>query len=115
MSFIISLANGKETIRHRSHLRHNINRYTKVTETKVRFKLDEDKEGEDKNKENHKGRKQGRLKKLHKTQSADSHVTSSDSATDSEIGISGRTRSKTVTTSKDIPLNSALKKRILEH
>ena len=28
VSFLISLPNGRETIRHRSHLRHNLNRYT---------------------------------------------------------------------------------------
>ena len=49
VSFIISLPNGRETIRHRSHLRHNITRYTCVTVTKVRFDLKIDKEGEDRN------------------------------------------------------------------
>merc|ERR1711954_245091 len=104
-----------ETIRHRSHLRHDITRYTKVTETKVRFNLEENKEGEDKNKEKQEGGKRGRPKKLHKTQSADGCDTVPDSATDSKIGISGRTRSKTVTTSNDIPIKSALKKRSLDH
>ena len=35
VSFIISLANGKETIRHRYHLRHNNTRYTRVSDTRV--------------------------------------------------------------------------------
>ena len=114
VSFIFSLANGKETIRHRSHLRHNITHYTRVTDTRVRFNLQEDTEGENKNKEKPEGKKRGRPKKLHKTQSANGYETAPDSTTDSEIGISNRTRSKTVTTSNDIPLKSALKKRTLE-
>ena len=40
VSFVISMPNGKETIRHRNHLRHNVNRYMKMTETKVRFNLE---------------------------------------------------------------------------
>ena len=45
-------------IRHRSHLRHNITCYTRVTETRVRFNLKEDTEGENKNKENQRVRKE---------------------------------------------------------
>ena len=50
VSFVISMANGRETIRHRSHLRHNITRYTKVTDRKVTFNLKEERGGEDKDK-----------------------------------------------------------------
>ena len=39
VSFVISLANGRQTIRHRSHLRHNVTRYTRVTDRKVTFNL----------------------------------------------------------------------------
>ena len=80
----------------------------------MRFNLEENTEGEDKNKEKQEGRKRGRPKKLHKTQSANGCETVPDSTTDSEIVISNRTHSKTVTTSNDIPLKSALKKRTLE-
>ena len=47
VSFLISLPNGRETIRYCSHLRHNINRYTRISETRVRFDIKVDKEGED--------------------------------------------------------------------
>ena len=114
MSFVISLANGRETIRHRSHLRHNITRYTRVTDRRVRFNLKEDTEGEDKNKEKSEFKKRGRPKKLDKTKSANDCETVPDSMNDSEIGIANRTRSKTVTITNDIPLKSALKKRTLE-
>ena len=43
VSFIIELQNGCETIRHRSHIRHNVTRYTPVTDTRVRFSLTDDK------------------------------------------------------------------------
>merc|ERR1711954_451153 len=45
VSFIISLPDGKETICHRSHLRFNINRYTRNSETKVKFNLKVDRNG----------------------------------------------------------------------
>ena len=94
MSFIISLANGKETIRHRSHLRHNITHYTKVTETRVRFNLKDNTEGEDKNKEKTELKKRGRPKKLEKTKSANDCETVPDSMDDFEIGIANRTQAK---------------------
>ena len=34
ISFVILMANGRETIRHRSHIRHNVTRYTKVIDKK---------------------------------------------------------------------------------
>merc|ERR1711954_550334 len=43
VSFLISLPDGKETIRHRSHLRYNLNRYTRISDTEVRFDLKVDK------------------------------------------------------------------------
>ena len=70
VSFVISLANGRETIRHRSHPRHNITRYTKVTDRRVRFNLKENTEGEDKDKEKKELKKRGRPRKLEKTKSA---------------------------------------------
>ena len=64
VSFIISLPGGKETIRHRSHLRYNLNRYTKILETKVKFDLKVDRNGEErKKKENKKVVKPLRLQK----------------------------------------------------
>ena len=50
VSFVISLANGRETIRHRSHLRNNITRYTRVTDRRVTFNLKEETGGKDKDK-----------------------------------------------------------------
>merc|ERR1712081_133834 len=47
VSFLISLPDGKETIRHRSHLRYNLNRYTRILDTKVKFDLKVDKNGEE--------------------------------------------------------------------
>ena len=39
------MENGREAIRHRSHLRHNVTRHSKTSETKVKFNLpDDDKE-----------------------------------------------------------------------
>merc|ERR1711954_568946 len=72
VSFIISLPNGRETIRHRSHLRHNINRYTRITETKVRFDLKIDKEGEDRNRKKSESKNYVQPLKLHKSKSANS-------------------------------------------
>merc|ERR1711954_462531 len=45
VSFLISLPNGRETIRHCSHLRYNLNRYTRISEIKVRFDMKVDKDG----------------------------------------------------------------------
>merc|ERR1711954_92546 len=50
VSFIIGLPDGRKTIRYRSHLRFNINRYSKVTDTKVKFNLDVDRNGEERKK-----------------------------------------------------------------
>merc|ERR1711954_489143 len=50
VSFIITLPDGKETICHRSHLRHNLNRYTKISETRVKFDLNVDRNGEERKK-----------------------------------------------------------------
>ena len=52
VSFVIELDNGRETIRHRSHLRHNVTRYTKVIDTKVRFEILEKETKEDKEEKN---------------------------------------------------------------
>ena len=113
VSFVISLPNGRKTIRHWSHLRHNINRYTRITETKVRFDLKGDKKGEDRKKSETKRSVQPL--KLHKSKSADSWEIVSNQNKDSEIGIATRTRSKVTTDKSEIPLKSALKKRTLEN
>merc|ERR1711954_514179 len=39
VSFIIELPDGRKTIHHRGHLRFNINRYSRVTDRKVKFNL----------------------------------------------------------------------------
>ena len=113
VSFIISLPNGRETIRHRSHLRHNINRYTHITETKVRFDLKSDKKEEDRKKSETKRSVQPL--KLHKSKSADSWEIVSNQNKDSEIGMATRTRSKVTTDKSELSLKSALKKRTLEN
>ena len=41
-SFVVKMENGYEAIRHKSHIRHNVKRYSLVDETKVRFRLQED-------------------------------------------------------------------------
>ena len=88
VSFVITLANGRETIRHRSHLRHNITRYTRVTDRRVTFNLKGDTEGEDKDKRKTELKKRGRLSKLDKTESTNDCETVSDSMNDSEMSIS---------------------------
>ena len=113
ISFVIPMGNGRETIRHRSHLRHNINRYTRITETKVRFDLKSDKKGEDKKKSETKRSVQPL--KLHKSKSADSWEIVSNQNKDSAISIATCTRGKVTTDESDIPLKSALKKRTLEN
>ena len=39
VSSVILMENGRKSIRHRSHLRHNVTRYTKVVDTKVKFDI----------------------------------------------------------------------------
>ena len=80
---MITLANGRETIRHRSHLRHNITRYTRVTDRRVTFNLKGDTEGEDKDKRKTELKKRGRPSKLDKTESTNDCETVSDSMDDS--------------------------------
>ena len=113
VSFVISLPNGRETIRHRSHLRHNINSHTRITETKVRFDLKGDKKGEDRKKSETKRSVQPL--KLHKSKSDDSWEIVSNQNKDSEISIATCTRNKVTTDKSEIPLKSALKKRTLEN
>ena len=63
-SFVIQMENGRETIRHRSHIRHNVKRYTKVTEKKVRFNIEEESEEQDKERrEEEAKKKRGRPRK----------------------------------------------------
>merc|ERR1712081_51147 len=54
VSLIIYLPDGKETIRHHSHLRYNLNRYTRISDTKVKFDLKVDRNGDDRKKEERK-------------------------------------------------------------
>ena len=114
VSFVISLANGRETIRHRSHLRHNVTRYTRVTDRKVTFNLKEETGGEDKDTRKTETKKRGRPSKLDKAESTKDCKTDSDSIDDSDMGIAKRTHSKTAPDLSDIPLKSSLKKRTQE-
>ena len=111
VSFVILMANGGETNRHRLPLRHNITRYTKVTDRKLTFNLKEERGGEDKNTKETETKKRGRLSKLDKAESTKDYKTDSDSNDDSNMGIAKRTRSKTTPDSSDIPLKRSLKKR----
>ena len=112
VSFLISLPNGRETIRHCSHIRHNINRYTRITETRVRFDMKVDKEGEDRKKAETK--KSVQPLKLHKSKSADSWEIASNQNKDDETSIVTRTRSKVATDMSEIPIKSALKRELLK-
>ena len=79
------MENGHETIHHRSHICHNVTRYTKVTEKKVRFNIEEESEEQDKERrEEETKRKRGRPRKGEEAKSD----------TDYTIGISSRTCSK---------------------
>ena len=116
VSFLISLPNGRETIRHRSHLRYNLNRYTRVSEIKVRFDTKVDKEGEERKKAERK--KVVQPLKLQKSKSADNSDTweiARNQNKDDETGIAARTRSKAAIDMSGIPIKSALKKRTLEN
>ena len=111
VSFLISLPNGKETIRHRNHLRHNLNRYTKISETRVKFNMRIDTDGEERNKsDKHDVVKPLKLRKAKSAGNNDTWEISSNNNNDE--GIATRTRSK-IDMSK-IPLKSVLKKRPLE-
>ena len=110
-SFVIIMGNGRETIRHRSHIRHNVTRYTKVTDKKVTFNLDNERGGEDKNVKETETKKRGRPRKEDKAESNKDYKTATDSNTDSNIGITKKRCSKTSTHLPDIPLKSSLKQR----
>ena len=106
------MANGRATIRHRLHLRHNITRYTKVTDRKVTFNLKEERGGEDKDTKQTETKKRGRPSKLDKAESTKDCKTDSDSNDDSDMGIVKRTRSKTAPDSSHIPLKGSLKREL---
>ena len=114
MSFVVSLANGRQTIRHKSHLRHNVTRYTRVTDRKVTFNLKEEKGGDDNDTKKTETKKRGRPSKLDKAESTKDCKIDSDSNEDSDMGIAKRTHSKTAPNSSDIPLKISLKKRTQE-
>ena len=114
VSFVILMANGRETIRHRSHIRHNVTRYTKVTDKKVTFNLKEERGREDKNTKETETKKKGRPRKINKAESSKDYKTDSDSNTDSDIGIVKRTLVAKPSDLSDIPLKSSLKKRTQE-
>ena len=103
VSFIIDLENGRETIRHRSHMRHNVTRYTKIAETKVRFKAPETNVDDNKpDEEEKKTKKKGRPKKGEESNKDTPDVT----------GVASRTRSKSpVPDSTALPEKRILKKR----
>ena len=86
-----------------------------MTETKVRFDLKIDKEGEDKNRKKSERKKSVQPLKLHISKSADSWEIVTNQNSDSEIGIATHTRSRVTADKRDIPLKSALKKRTLEN
>ena len=116
VSYLISLTNGRETIRHRSHLRYNLNRYTLVSETRVRFDMKVDKEGEER--KNAERKKVVQPLKLQKSKSAESSETweiANNHNKDDETGIATRTRSKTETDKAGILIKSVLKRRTLEN
>ena len=104
VSFVIELQNGRETIRHRSHIRHNVTRYTQVTDTRVRFSFTGDKTKntvEEDTKEDEK-KKRGRPRKGKEK----------DRETDDTIGVASRTWSRTsLPDSTALPSKSCLKKR----
>merc|ERR1711954_48902 len=104
---------GRKTIRHRSHLRFNINRYSKITDTKVKFNLNVDRNGEKrKKKENKKVVKPLVLKKS-KSAECDWQIADKD-INHEETGISTQTRSKCDINMPEPELKSALKKRTLQ-
>ena len=88
--------------------------YTKVTDKKVTFNLENERGGEDKNVKETETKKRGRPRKMDKAESSKDYKTDSDSNTDSDIGIVKRTLSKTSSDLSDIPLKSSLKKRTQE-
>merc|ERR1712081_72339 len=119
VSFIIELPDGRKTIRHRSHLRFNINRYSRISDRKVKFNLDVNRDGEEKKKKQKKKVvKPLTLKKaesakgdwqtvhnntneetvkpllLKKSTSAECDWEIADKNANEETGISSRTRSK---------------------
>ena len=113
-SFVIRMENGYETIRHRSHLRHNVLKYTKMDETKVKFNLTDTKGNSDLDEsaanakvKGHTVRRRGRPKKEDKN----SETVTSDATTQ---GISSHTRSKdrpACLESAPSPVKSRLKKK----
>ena len=116
VSFLISLPNGKETIRHCSHLRYNLNRYTRISDTKVKFDLKVDRNGEErKKKERRKIVKPLRLQKSKSSECAESWEIADKDNKNDVTGIAARTRSKCEIDMPEIKLKSALKKRTLEN
>ena len=113
VSFIIALPDGRKTIRHRSHLRFNINRYSKITETKVKFNLDVDRNGEERKKTENKKVVKPLVLKKSKSAECDWQIADND-INHEETGISSRTRSKCDINMPEPELKSALKKRTLQ-
>ena len=114
VSFIISLPDGKETIRHCSHLRYNLNRYTKISDTKVKFDLKVDRNGEERKKQERK--KVVKPLRLQKSKSAEcSWEIAQKENKNEETGISAQTWSKCAIDMPEIKLKSALKKRTLDN
>ena len=110
------MENGYEKIGNRSHLRHNVLKYTQMDETKVKFGLTEDDEENKSNthekvetgkEEGCKVRRRGRTKKEDK----DSETVTSEETLQ---GISARTLSKDRPACSDSappPVRSCLKKK----
>merc|ERR1711954_22709 len=116
VSFIISLPDGKETIRHRSHLRYSLNRYTRISDTKVRFDLEVNRNGEERKKEERKKVVQPlKLQKSKSSENSEAWEIANNHNKDDETGIAAQTRSKCAIDMSGIPLKSALKRRTLEN
>merc|ERR1711954_77621 len=114
VSFIIALPDGRKTICHRSHLRFNINRYSKITDTKVKFNLDVDRNGEERKKTENKKVVKPLVLKKSKSAECDWQIADND-INHEKTGISSRTRSKCETNMPEPELKSALKKRRQTH
>ena len=114
VSFITSLPNGIETIWHRNHLRHNINRYTKMSETKVKFNLGNNSDSDERDMPKKPDIvKPIRLQKVNSDVDSETWKISSaeSSAEENNEGIATRTRSRL--NMSDQKRKSALKQRPL--
>ena len=102
VSFIIEMENGRETIRHRSHLRHNVKSSEKVEETKVKFKVQTNDDKSDDKKD---------------SDSSDRAESTSESDKPAESGVVTRSRARqrfSPPSSSALPAKSCLKTKSSE-